>query len=119
MNKRTKGSIGETRAAQFLVRNGYNILQRNYRTTAGEIDIIARNLDQLVFVEVKAWKHMELSDLEYAIGRNKQRRIIESSKKYVVDNPGYADFNFRYDVIFITMNDDRIFHLNNAFSEVD
>jgi putative endonuclease len=119
MNEKVKGLAGENRAAHFLRGHGYVILKRNYRTVAGEIDIIARNSDELIFIEVKHWKNLTFENLEYAINRTKQKRIIESSKKYVYENPVFADFNLRYDVILISDNDNNIYHINNAFSEVD
>lgn len=119
MNEKMKGAIGEYKAVCFLKGNGYQIVKRNYHTDMGEIDIIVQENDKLIFVEVKRWRNMGIENLEYAINRTKRKRIIESSKQYLYENPRYADFHLRYDVILIAENDSQIYHINNAFSEVD
>jgi putative endonuclease len=117
MNEKIKGAIGEIEAARFLEENGYTIVARNYRSGAGEVDIIVADKEKLVFVEVKRWITMRMENLEYAINSTKQKRIIESSKQYIVENPEYADFHIRYDVVLVTGNDNQIFHIDNAFNE--
>jgi putative endonuclease len=119
MNEKERGAAGEARAARFLSGQGYSIIARNYLSRNGEIDIIAVHEGQLVFIEVKSWKNTGFENLEYAVNRNKRNRIIESSKKYIFENPVYADFSIRYDVILITERENRIYHINNAFSEVE
>lgn len=118
MNEKTKGAIGENRAARFLEENGYSVVARNYRTNAGEVDIIAREKNVLVFVEVKRWKKIGMENLEYAINAVKKRRIIETSRQYMYENPEYGDFSVRYDVVLVYGNENRILHIDNAFSEV-
>ncbi len=118
MNEKAKGDIGESRAARFLEDNGYRVLARKYRSNAGEIDIIAREKNSLVFVEVKRWKKIGMENLEYAINAVKKRRIIETSRQYMYENPEYGNFSVRYDVVLVYGNEYRILHIDNAFSEV-
>jgi putative endonuclease len=74
--KRLLGQEGEERAAQFLVQKGYRILERNYRTRSGEIDLIALHKDEVVFVEVKTRTSDAFGAPELAVNPRKQGRMI-------------------------------------------
>ena len=69
------GKQGEDLAAAHLADNGYRILQRNYRSVFGEIDIVAEEGDTLVFVEVKSRRSEAYGDAQLAVGPEKQRQI--------------------------------------------
>jgi putative endonuclease len=96
-----KGRAGEQYAAQSLEKAGMRILASNFRSPRGEVDIVARDRDTIVFVEVKSWNSRGIADLEYGIGREKQRRIIETAKYFLAVHRKYNEMAIRFDVVFI------------------
>jgi len=95
-----RGRKGETLAADFLKRRGFRILQRNWSGRFGEIDLIAREKEALVFVEVKT----RASDLwggpEEAVTTAKQRRLIKTAREFA-HRHRLEDTPMRFDVIAI------------------
>lgn len=114
---RHRGRIGEQSAVEYLLRSGYRVLARNFRTRRGEIDIVARDGDTLVFVEVKSWKAIGITDLEVSISRRKQRRIIDASRFYLMREGLSGRTNVRYDVIFMKGDSMEVHHVQDAFTE--
>ena len=102
-------------AAEALTGAGLHIIEKNFRSKNGEIDIIAQDGDILVFVEVKSWSRYGLEDLEKSITRKKQERIIETAKYFLSINRKYNDMKVRFDVIFL--GNQGIKHLESAFVE--
>ncbi len=82
-NRRETGNIGEQAVAEFLERNGYAILERNYTVRGGEIDIIARKDGVLCFVEVKTRSEGAMVSGEMAITEKKRRFIIRAAGIYL------------------------------------
>lgn len=115
VNSRTKGQEGEDRAAAYLAAQGYEIIARNFRSIFGEVDIIAREKDRLVFIEVKAWSCFGFENLEYALNLQKQQRIIKTAKFFIATHREYNSIGLRFDVIFI--GSQGIHHLASAFME--
>ena len=72
---RARGQYGEDRAARWYVEHGYEVLERNWRGSAGELDLIVRRVNEVVFVEVKARASMAFGSPLEAINAAKQRRI--------------------------------------------
>lgn len=93
------GLSAESRAAAFLIAKGYRILARRFRTPLGEIDIVARRRDVLVFVEVKARDSFDAG--AEAIGRRQQSRIIGAAQLWLADHPEDAMRDMRFDVVLI------------------
>jgi len=91
------------------------ILERNFRFARGEVDIIARDGETLVFAEVKSWGRYGIDALEQALDIKKQRKIIETSKYFLSVNRKYKYMAIRFDVIFISPGG--ITHLASAFTE--
>ena len=118
MNTRKKGTLGENTAENYLIENGYKILERNFNTRVGEIDIIAQKKNMISFLEVKSWNGGNEADLEYVIGKRKQQRMIQVSKWYMLKNPIGADSCVSYDVIFIHGTGSEVKHIQYAFDEV-
>lgn len=112
-----RGVDAEESAVKFLQNHGYVILAQRYKTTYGEIDIIAKNAhDTLCFIEVKARKSNGLS-YESVTDRN-QKRVEQSALFYLSENPDCALCDMRFDVIAITVDDlggDVVTHLDNAW----
>lgn len=94
------GEFGEDLAVQALEDRGYEILERRYRTRYGEIDIIARNQETLVFVEVKARTTSEFGTAADAVTRWKQRRLARMAADYLARND-LRDCPCRFDVVAI------------------
>jgi putative endonuclease len=96
-----RGSLGEKLAGRFLRKNGYKILYRNFRgQSGGEIDIVCRDDDTLVFVEVKTRTREDFGRPVEAVGSQKQKRISRGALAWLrlLDNP---DILFRFDVVEI------------------
>jgi len=116
------GRAGEALIAERLSASGWTVLERNWRTRTGEIDIIALDGDTIVFVEVKTWPRGLERDLELAVGPLKQRRITETAKCFLGTHRKYSGMYVRFDVIFLGTDPlgdgpPRIRHLKDAFSE--
>ncbi len=119
MNSTEKGRAGEQSAADFLQKEGFTVLDRNFRTKKGEIDIIADKDGELSFVEVKAWKSARYDSLEKAVDKKKQQRIIYASKVYLM---GIAEEKYsalHYDIVFIDVSTGVIDYIKNAFTETN
>jgi len=78
-----RGAAAEALAAEFLVARGLVILERNYRCRSGEIDLIARDSDMLVFVEVRLRSCAAFGGAAASITANKRRRIARAAKHYL------------------------------------
>lgn len=109
------GKEGEKIAAAYLKKNGYRIIEKNYRCVLGEIDIIAREKGALVFVEVKTRKSAELGYPEQAVGINKQKKMSQLALWYLQKKN--ADTGARFDVVAITISTsgNEIKLIKNAF----
>jgi putative endonuclease len=113
----TKASEGEELAAQYLSGLGFSIVERNYHFGHGEIDIIARDKDYLVFVEVKTRTNASFGAPEYSITRSKQQQLIHVAKGYLFENQ-IDNVSCRFDVIIVEqLTKTEIRHIPNAFSE--
>ncbi len=115
MNKSSVGKKGEDQAVQFLAAKGFHIIERNYHSPFGEIDVIGLDGDVLVFAEVKTWSSFGLEQLEQGINKRKQKRIIETAKYFLAMHRKYMSMAMRFDVVFISS--EGITHLLSAFTE--
>jgi putative endonuclease len=93
------GLSAEARAAAYLMAKGYRILAKRFRTRYGEIDLVARRRNLLVFVEVKA--RASLDDAAYAVTPRQQRRIIDAAQAWLMAHPEHAEFELRFDAVLI------------------
>jgi putative endonuclease len=110
-----KGGEGEAAAALYLEGKGMEIIERNFRSKKGEVDIIALEGETLVFVEVKAWSTLGIDALEQGLDKKKQSRIIETAKYFLSIHRKYRYMAIRFDVVFIAPQG--ITHLASAFME--
>ena len=115
MNSKEKGDRGEKIAAEYLTEKGYTIIERNFRSKWGEIDIVAVKADSLSFIEVKSWNKYSDSELEYSINRGKKNRIIKTAKVFLNRNPLYYKKRPAFDVIYLGEKDGQIRHIESAF----
>jgi putative endonuclease len=102
MTKQSFGKTGEEIARDYLERQGYQILDTNFRTRFGEIDIVAREGDIFVFVEVKARRGISFGLPEEAVTFRKQNKIIRMGLWYLREKH-MEEVSWRIDVISIIM----------------
>ena len=120
-NSRKYGESGEQLVCDYLQRQAYTIVQRNYRCKLGEIDIIvSRALHSLVFVEVKTRSSLECGNPIEAVTRSKRNKIIKVAKHYLLEHGLYDKVDVRFDVAEVYDEDStRIEYYENAFIEGD
>ena len=114
------GSFGEMLVITYLENMNYEILDKNYKTKFGEIDIIAKDKKEYVFIEVKTRTSSKYGMPSEAVDFNKEKHIKKSSQVYVYLN-NLENKYIRYDVIevyFINKNKYYINHLKNNFFNV-
>lgn len=123
LSRKDVGFIGEEKAVNYLIKKNYQILFRNWRTKIGEIDIIALDLSNtkgntLVFIEVKTLPSGNPEILEKELSVTKQKKIVKTSKCFLLEYRQYIYDYIRYDVIVVDMpGQEPIWHIENAFSE--
>ncbi len=108
------GKLAEFFSALFLIFKGYSIVERNYRKKFGELDIIAKKGETLIFVEVKYRKTDKFGSPEQFVDEKKQHKLLKTAKTYMFEkkiNP--ENIVYRFDVIGITGF--KIKHIKNAF----
>ena len=93
------GLSAESRAAAFLMAKGYRILAKRLRTPYGEIDLVARKRNMIVFIEVKA--RASRDDAAYAVTPRQQARIIDAAQGWLMAHPEHAEFELRFDAMLI------------------
>jgi putative endonuclease len=109
--------IGEEEACRFLRKNKCKILCRNYRTSGGEIDIVAQWKKIIVFVEVKTRTSTAYTQPWEAVGYRKRKNVKAAAKAYVMEN-AVREHEFRFDVISIVLDPElkpTIEWIQNAF----
>jgi putative endonuclease len=94
------GRWGEALAAEYLVQQGYTIVARNVRTPYGELDLVSRQGDVTVFVEVKTRASATLGQPEISVTRRKQEHLLAAAQHYLLANPA-LDGAWRIDVVAI------------------
>lgn len=112
------GAWGEDLAVNYLRKQGLKIVEQNFRTPVGEIDIIARDKSFLVFIEVKTRRSTAFGTPQEAVGLRKQRQITRTAQWYLQNNKN-VKLQPRFDVVAILCQSDglaQITHLPDAFS---
>jgi putative endonuclease len=106
------GQKAEEKAALFLQKKGYEILERNYRYKRSEIDIIARKENTLVFVEVKYRSKNSYGNPEASVDEKKETQVLSGAENYILDKDWNGEI--RFDIISI-LSDRSIEHFEDAF----
>ncbi len=112
----TRGKLGEDIALEFLTKKGYKLIERNYYSRFGEIDIIMKNDRYIIFVEVKLRKNNKYGTPAEFVTAKKQQKIIITAEDWLLKNK--TELQPRFDVIEIYMPKDNkvsINHIENAF----
>ncbi|HEX73824.1 MAG TPA: YraN family protein [Dehalococcoidia bacterium] len=121
MKRKDTGILGEKLAKDFLKKWGYHIKETNYRCREGEIDIVARHKDFLVFIEVRTKKSLEFGSPEESITPTKMERLMTVASRYRHTHNDLPAL-WRIDVVAVELNQEgkllRIKLIENAVSEV-
>ena len=105
-----KGRTGEELAAEFLSKQGIEIIERNYHTKFGEIDLIGFDKSTIIFIEVKLRNNDNFGTPVEAVTQTKLKRIYKSAQLYISENE--SNYDYRFDVIAISKdNINRCYHL--------
>ena len=118
MTAKTIGDKGENVALNYCLSKGYELVERNYRSRYGEIDIILKDDQYIIFAEVKTRKYDSIATPSEFVDSRKRKRILMTAAIYLDENP--TDLQPRFDVIeiiydtFIHIN-----HIENAFCQTD
>ncbi|MEQ6124306.1 YraN family protein [Pseudotenacibaculum sp. MALMAid0570] len=109
------GKIGEELAAEFLLKEKYIILEKNWRFQKAEVDIIAQKGEVLTVVEVKTRSTDDFGNPQDFVSKKKIQLLVKAIDEYVIQND--LDIEVRFDIIAITKNNSKfdIEHLENAF----
>ena len=114
MSTKEIGDFCENIASRYLVEKGYDIIKRNYRVKAGEVDIIAMYSGVLVFIEVKTRKNSEFAYARESVNNRKQLRIRNVARSFISEN--YISYeSMRFDVIEIYTDNKYIQHFKDTF----
>jgi putative endonuclease len=119
MDTLTRGKDAEDRACHYLQTRGLQLLQRNYRSQRGEIDLILQDKDSLVFVEVRYRSHPHFGSAMESVDRRKQSRLIACAKHYMQKHPHSCQQPCRFDVVSVTGPTSAIEWIANAFSATE
>ncbi len=112
------GKQGENLAVEYLMEEGYEILERNWRFKHTEVDIIARDRDQLVIAEVKTRTGNSWGEPYTAVDIRKQRSLIFAAERYIFSHN--LDLDVRFDIVSIIIDHNRtvVEHVREAFHPV-
>ena len=113
MFAKLKGAFGEGEAAKFLRKNKYEIIASGYYSRFGEIDLIAKKGNTVVFVEVKTRKNASFAKAFEAVDRSKIQKIKATAQMWMTQND--KDYDYRFDVIEIYTESKKLNHIENAF----
>ncbi len=116
LNNRTSGDLGEELARRYLTGKDYEIVESNYRTRRGELDLISRHADTLVIVEVKLRRRTAYGTPLEAVTPRKQQAIRLKAEEYLAEkSPEFQ--SLRFDVVGILLRGERtdITHIQDAF----
>ncbi len=113
-NKLSIGSKGKKIACKSIKKNGYKIIEKNYRTKYGEIDIIAEQENTMCFIEVKARSSSDYGSPEEFVTKRKQKKLWRTSCIYINKN-SIENKDFRFDVVAVDLKSEETIIFPNAF----
>ena len=111
------GQYGESQALKLLQQKGLKLLEKNYRSRFGEIDLIMEDVEHVVFVEVRLRSSNDFGGAVASVDRRKQSKLIKCAQQYIATKP--SRLGFRFDVIAISPSTSQheIQWIANAFDE--
>ena len=101
--RKALGSRGEDLAVKYLKKKGYKVIERNYRCQWGEIDLVARQGDTVIFVEIKARTSSDFGLPQDAVGRFKQEKLIQAARAYMAEHHLQETIPARFDVVAVQL----------------
>lgn len=111
------GQQGEDLALHFLEHKGLTLIQRNYRSRFGEIDLVMQDNEYTVFVEVRFRSSNDFGGALSSVDRRKQSKLIKCAQQYITNEPSHRDFRFDVIAISPTSSEHEIQWITNAFDE--
>jgi putative endonuclease len=118
VNKKLLGDIGEDKALEFLTQQGLNLIERNFHSRFGEIDLIMHEKAYLVFIEVRSRKNMGFGSALESITISKQQKLRKAADYFFLSNSQYKKVLARFDVLIVPTNryhKESINWIKNAF----
>ena len=115
MDPNTRGRQAETLAWKYLQSRGLRLLQRNYRSRRGEIDLVLQDQDSLVFVEVRYRSESRFGSAAESVDRRKQSKLVACAQQYMQSYPKLARQPCRFDVVSVDGSGNSIEWIRNAF----
>ncbi len=113
LNTRKVGAEKEVLAARYLIALGYRIIEMNFFSRIGEIDIIGIEDEILTFVEVKYRKDFRCGPPSLAVNNKKQYTIMKVARYYLLTHPAFQNMQCRFDVVALTDKEIKLYR--NAF----
>lgn len=117
-DKSGQGADAETLAQRHLERRGLKLVARNWRCSGGELDLVMRQRDTLVLVEVRKRSREDYGGAFGSVSPAKRRRLIHAAKMFLAQHPQYAGDAVRFDVVAVD-GDDKLEWLEAAFDAVE
>lgn len=115
--KQEIGKSGEDIATEYLINNGYNVIERNFECRQGEIDIIALDKSEVVFIEVKTRRNIRYGFAAEAVNDVKKKHLWKAVEYYVYSRNLQNDF-IRIDVIEVYLYKDKV-HINHIKKAIE
>ncbi len=115
LNKKKSGDLAEQNACDYLQKKGLILLDRNYRTSIGEIDLIMQDKNEVVFIEVRYRSYTSFGNPIESINKTKQQKVIRSAVLYLQKKKWLDQVNYRFDIVGSTPK--TIEWIKNAFSD--
>jgi putative endonuclease len=115
MDPNIRGRQAETLAWKYLQSRGLRLLQRNYRSRRGEIDLVLQDQDSLVFVEVRYRSESRFGSAAESVDRRKQSKLVACAQHYMQSYPKLARQPCRFDVVSVGGSGDAIEWIRDAF----
>lgn len=113
-DKKAVGTAGEKSACKFIKKEGYRVIEKNYRTKYGEIEIIGIEGDTLCFAEVKSRSRSDYGTPEQFVTKHKQKRLWKTASIYIEEKKPESE-NFRFDVVAVDLENSKTEIFKNAF----
>lgn len=114
-DKIKRGNDGEQLAADFLIKKGFTVIERNYRYKHSEIDLIIQQGNWMIFVEVKTRSSSEFGYPEEFVDYKKKKKILEGAEHYIFKTDWQG--NVRYDIVSVRLKEGQteVVHIEDAF----
>lgn len=115
MDKRVLGKKGEEIASKYLIKSGYKVIEKNYRTKYGEIDLICEKEDSIIFIEVRTKTNLDYILPEESITSKKIEHLKKSSLEYLSNsNRKYKNIKFEFiGILFLNKENYKLNHIKD------